>query len=149
MKLFDTSFILTGRTIHIGSCSGEGAEGVRWKESDQQVTGLARAAAWNAIADSQLIAWGRDPGQLEEDGIQAPAEQTIARATELASRLRVQGVPAPTRIVPTGDGGIAFQFEDDSRFTSIEIGDDGVVELYQFEESRLILRQVVATFCTP
>ena len=51
--------------------------------------------------------------------------------------MRDHGAPPPTRIVPTGEGGIALQFERGRDFVSIEIEHEGVVELLVFEEGRL------------
>src|SRR5690348_11187760 len=76
---------------------------------------------WTSLIEGQLAAWARDPTQLQEEDYTAPTTETIAQASSVASALRDQGAPPPSRVVPTGDGGIAFQFERGHEFISIEI----------------------------
>jgi hypothetical protein len=103
---------------------------------DQQAT----ADAWARFIDEQLPAWAENPSQLEDDDLVAPSLTTISRASTIAASLRAQGAPPPTRIVPTGDGGIAFQYEGDPKFVSIEIEPEGPIEILVFNLGRLIYR---------
>jgi hypothetical protein len=99
--------------------------------------------AWGGLIDSTLIEWGRDPTLLEDDGFTPPSAETLRRACEIASVLRSLRFPAPTRIVPTGDGGISFQAEDGDAFISIEIAADGTVEYFRFSGAKLVERYEV------
>ena len=92
---------------------------------------------WADIIEGRLADWARDTTQLEEEGLTAPNAATIARAFLVASTLRDKGASPPDRVVPTGDGGIAFQFERGREFISVEVEPEGVVELLVFEEGRL------------
>lgn len=92
---------------------------------------------WADIIEGRLADWARDPTQLEEGDLTAPNAATIARACLVASTLRDKGASPPDRVVPTGDGGIAFQFERGREFMSVEVEPEGVVELLVFEEGRL------------
>jgi hypothetical protein len=94
-------------------------------------------SAWSALIDGQLASWAQNPASLEDDDLLAPSLSTIRKASLGAASLRDHGTPLPTRIVPTGDGGIAIQFARDREFISIEIEPEGVVELLVFEEGRL------------
>jgi hypothetical protein len=85
----------------------------------------------------QLADWARDPAQLAEDDLTAPNAATIARASLVASTLHENGAQSPNRVVPTGDGGIAFQFERGHEFISIEVEPEGVIELLAFDDGRL------------
>jgi hypothetical protein len=40
----------------------------------------AARAAWQRIIDHQLIEWGRDPGQFDDEGIEPPTRETVQRA---------------------------------------------------------------------
>ncbi|HEX5446771.1 MAG TPA: hypothetical protein VFW87_23335 [Pirellulales bacterium] len=73
----------------------------------------------------------------------APNIDTIRRAIVVACSMRDQRLTPPDRIVPTGDGGIAMQFERDPEFISIEIEPGGLVELLVFNESRLKHRAAI------
>src|SRR5712692_733759 len=59
---------------------------------------------WQEFIDNQLIEWGRDPSQLDEEGTQTPSKETIQLAMDLAGNLRKRGLPAPTRILPDVHG---------------------------------------------
>ena len=97
----------------------------------------------NSLIDDQLAAWARDPTQLGDDGVQPPSTATITRASLVASALRDFGALPPTRVVPTGDGGIALQFDWGRKFVSIEIEPEGLVELFVFDDGRLKHRAVL------
>lgn len=98
---------------------------------------------WESLVDRTLIEWGRDPAILEDDGIIPPTIGTVKNACDIARVLCRLGLPAPTRIVPTGDGGIAFQADADHDFVSIEIAADGTVEYLRFSGSKLVERYEV------
>lgn len=100
--------------------------------------------AWENLIDNTLIDWGRDPEVLEDDGVTPPSVETIKHAYEIAAALRRVNFPAPTRIVPTGDGGIAFEVDAGSDFVSVEIGDNGTVEYLRFSGSKLVERYEVS-----
>ncbi|HEX7379782.1 MAG TPA: hypothetical protein VF278_21840 [Pirellulales bacterium] len=98
------------------------------------------AQAWAPFINEQLAAWTLNPGQFADDDVVPPNAATIACASATAISLRDQGAPAPTRIVPTGDGGIAFQYDSDPEFISIEVEPEGRVELLVFVNGRLTHR---------
>ncbi|HEX7377956.1 MAG TPA: hypothetical protein VF278_12625 [Pirellulales bacterium] len=110
-----------------------------------QFDGLTIAAAertrregWRRIVDDVLIEWGRNPETVEDDGIDAPTTIAIAGATGVVSRLRGAGMPVPTNVAPTGDGGIAFQYELTDTFLTIEIDLEGAVELRVYRDGDVI-----------
>lgn len=96
--------------------------------------------AWAPFIEEQLVEWALNPRQCEGDDVVPPNSATISHATVTAISLRDQGAPAPTRIVPTGDGGIAFQYDGDPEFISIEVEPEGRVELLVFVNGRLTHR---------
>jgi len=65
--------------------------------------------AWQNLIDYQLIEWGRDPSQLDDEGTETPSRETIQLAISLAEKLHQGGLAAPTRIVPDAHGGIVFE----------------------------------------
>ena len=97
--------------------------------------------AWQKVIDDQLIEWGNDPSRLEDDGIEPPSGAIIRLAYDRVQKMRGEGWPPPLRVVPDGDGGIAFEWKDGPASCSIEIADDGSIELITFENSRLVSRQ--------
>lgn len=102
-----------------------------------------KSAAWASFIQGQLADWRRNPRQLEDDDIEVPSAGTIDRATAVAISMRDKGLPPPDRIVPTGDGGIALQFERNNEFISIEVEPEGLVELLVFCDGRLTHRAAI------
>ncbi len=96
---------------------------------------------WQGLIDYQLIEWGRDPGQLEDEGIQPPSMETIELAIWLASSLSRADLPPPTRIVPDANGGIVFERRERNVFESIRLSADGSAEYCAFENSHLVKRE--------
>lgn len=96
---------------------------------------------WQAVIDHQLVEWGRDSSQLEDEGIVAPTAEIIGLACRLAALYRDTGMVAPTRVVPDGEGGIVFERRDGSAFQTIEIRADHTIEWCYFVNSRLVDRR--------
>ena len=65
---------------------------------------------------------------------------TIQLACRLAMRLRDESQPVPLRVVPNGDGGIAFEYRVRSVFGTIEIEDAGPAEATVFVDGKLRFR---------
>lgn len=97
---------------------------------------------WEEIIDSKLIEWGKDPSALADpgEGIVAPSLQSIKIASEVAQSARDAGWPPPTRVVPDGEGGIAFERQSGGVFESLEVTANGIVELLKFIDCRLVDR---------
>jgi hypothetical protein len=93
---------------------------------------------WQALIDDQLIEWGRDPSQLEDEDIQPPSKDTIRLAISLARLLSRADCPAPTRVVADAHGGIVFERHERNVFESIRLSDDGSAEYCLFENARLV-----------
>jgi hypothetical protein len=103
--------------------------------------------AWQVMIDRTLTRWICDSialKNLEDDGIDAPSKEAMANARELAYYLRDAGLPAPLRIVPTGDGGVTFQYESGTDFDSIETDAGGKSEFFHFQHDRLVSRFFLA-----
>ena len=96
---------------------------------------------WQDLIDYQLIEWGRNPSQLEDEDIQPPSKSTIRLAILLAATLSKRGLPAPTCIVPDAHGGIVFERRERNVFESIRLSADGSAEYCFFENARLVEHQ--------
>lgn len=95
--------------------------------------------AWQRTIDHYLVEWGRDPSQLEDDDFVPPSLKTIGLAIKTAELLRnaVPPAPAPLRVVPNGEGGIVFERRAGDIFQSLEIQEDGSIQLDTFRDCRL------------
>jgi hypothetical protein len=96
--------------------------------------------AWASIIDFKLIEWGYNPGRFDAEEIDPPTAEAIHAAMEFATALRDSGAcPAADWVVPTGDGGIAFQWGDakDSLFTA-EFTASGGFHFSQIEGFRTV-----------
>lgn len=105
---------------------------------------MERQRQWQELIDRTLIEWGRDPSFLADDEGKAPSTATIQRACLLAKSLADEGRAPPMRVVPTVDGGIAFERKIGSVFDSIEVSPDGrTIELRRFVNSRLVSEDAI------
>lgn len=100
----------------------------------------AAREAWGLV-EKQLIEWGCDPSQLDEENTQTPSGDTIRLAIQLATALGRHGSAAPTRAVPDAHGGIVFEVQGKSIFESVHVEPDGSIEHRLFKDDRLVLRE--------
>ena len=96
---------------------------------------------WQDVIDKNLVEWGRNPGALDDEGVVPPSRAVINRACLVAIEARDQGEPPPNRVVPNGDGGIVFERWHDSVSQTIEIYNDGTIELAVYKDSCLLTRR--------
>jgi hypothetical protein len=95
--------------------------------------------AWDRLAD-HIRKWSLDPSQLEDDGIPAPTQETLALAHRVATLWQAGGSRAFDRVTPTGDGGIAFTAEQDDELATLEIDPSGDLELLHLRAGRVSVR---------
>src|SRR5258708_172113 len=91
--------------------------------------GRATQESWQVVIDESLARWLADPSCLEDEGIVPPSVETIHHACKIALALRDEGLLAPKRIVPNGEGGIVFERRAGSLFEAIELDADGSLEV--------------------
>lgn len=135
MKLAGRCDTLSGRGIAFASEFEPARKSVTWGYFDK----TRHRDAWNNAIDT-LIEWGRDPSSLEDDGIDAPTGRAVSRACQIAKDLQSLDFPAPTRVVPTGNGGVALQLERNDSLVSFEVDAEANVEFLAFEGCHLLIR---------
>lgn len=104
-------------------------------------TGEVGEGGWQSIIDHQLVEWGRDPSALADDGVTPPSQEIIGLACELAKACELAGYLPPTRVVPDGGGGIAFEQQDARSYVAFLIHADGKVEFVHFKDGSLRVRR--------
>jgi hypothetical protein len=97
-------------------------------------------AAWQLVIDQTLMDWLRDPGQLQDEGIDPPTGTTIRLSMDLAEALRDEGRPAPDRVVVDPNGSIVFERREGTVAEVLHVWEDGSVEYMRFEGARLVER---------
>jgi hypothetical protein len=95
---------------------------------------------WGPIFDRYLVNWGCDTSELEDDGIIPPSKWAIHVAANVALAVRNQGVPAPLRVVPSGDGGLVFEWKSPPHFHTLEVSENGAIEVNSFTNGRHVER---------
>ena len=96
---------------------------------------------WQRIIDNHLVEWGRHPSRFDSDEIIPPSRAIIHAACHVAMRLRDAELSAPLRVVPDGDGGIAFEHDAGEWFQTLHLQADGSVELLVFRDCRIARRE--------
>jgi hypothetical protein len=102
---------------------------------------IVHREAWQRLIDYSLIEWGRDTGQLEDEGIEPPTRDTIKCAIVVAEKLCDAGLPAPNSVVPDANGGVVFELRERDAIEVYHIWDDGQIEYQRFRGTRLIERR--------
>lgn len=118
-----TNFISTGAVEPVALCRV-------WEDE-------AGRERWDETVD-RLIGWWKSVADLEEDDLVPPARPVIESALRIAPRLCDVKTPPPLRIVPDGEGGIAFEWRHGNVFISMQLDEDNTVTLLRFEDSRLV-----------
>jgi hypothetical protein len=97
--------------------------------------------AWQRLIDQTLMDWLRDPGQLEDEGIEPPSRTTIRVSMDLAEAYRDEGRPAPDSVACDPNGGIVFERRQGDVSEVLHVWDDGSVEYICFQGTRLVERE--------
>jgi len=139
MSRLMASWTITGRTVSTPDQPLEGHDETRvpWGQFTSNEEEERRLEQWQSLIDSRLIEWGRNPSVLEDDGVEAPTPHTIANACQLARMMRDDKLPPPTRVVPTVDGGVAFELETGDHLVCLEITPAGTLEYDRYFKSSL------------
>lgn len=87
---------------------------------------------WRESVD-MLLAWLRE-AQADAD---AHSQACIETAIDFVNDWQ-DGLPVPTSIGLTGDGGVAFDWGSDADIVTIEILGSGVAEMTQFRKGRVV-----------
>ena len=95
---------------------------------------------WDVSVLAKLTEWAENPELLRDEGVIEPSLVSIHVAINVGTQLRNQEDPPPHRVVPNGDGGIAFEWWSSSKSVTIEFFEDGEVEVARFADSKLISR---------
>jgi hypothetical protein len=96
---------------------------------------------WDELLTETLARWTDDPSLIHDDDYPSPSAAIMSIAQNAACAFRARGVTAPTRIIPTADGGIAFEWDSYPTFASVTIHPDASVDLKTFEFGSLIQRR--------
>jgi hypothetical protein len=86
--------------------------------------------AWQRVVD-QLIEWGRDSGQLEDEGLDPPSSKNIQRAIDFVRQVQKRGVPPPTSVYPDPNAGIVLERRQKDVSEKYHFWEDGSVEYFR------------------
>jgi hypothetical protein len=109
------------------------------RRNGHQLTESARLA-WQRIIDGTLGEWQRDLSQLDDEGLEPPAREILSEVVKVAMALRDRGVDPPLRVLPNGEGGVVFEWRDNTYLSSLEMEKGGSLTLSVFSNSRLVSR---------
>jgi hypothetical protein len=101
----------------------------------------ANREGWQRLIDYQLIEWGWNTDQFEDEGIEPPTRDTVQLAIDVAEKLRDAGLSSPNSVVPDVNGGIVFERREKDVIEVFHVWDDGTIEYQCFHGTRLIERR--------
>ena len=134
--MIDGATMLSGKPTPVfATASVREAELVTKEQTDRDT------AAWDRSIDDTLVEWGKDPMALEDDDFIPPSPDVIDFACQVATELRDEGAPPPTRVVPDGEGGVSFERVDGDVSVALNIYSDRTAELLIFDNCRLRTRR--------
>ncbi len=138
--LTDSAAILSGETepaYRTGRPAGR--HGLSDREKIEEVS--KNKQKWDRLIDDCLIKWGINPESLEDESFIPPNADIIGLACNAAIHLKDIGVDPPDKIVPDGEGGVCFEYEEGSMFASIRIYADKSREILIFDDCKLCERR--------
>lgn len=97
-------------------------------------------AGWERIIDDFIVPWGQNPSLLDDEENTAPSARIMELVSQVTIKLRRAGAPAPLRVVPDGEGGISFEWQEGKLFRSLDISCEGEIELCVFVDCREVGR---------
>lgn len=98
---------------------------------------LGSASRWQAIA-GRIVAWEYDPTVAGD--MTPPTADARNMAVQFCDAFADQGAPEPSRAIPTGDGGIIFEWEFPAYYLSVEVNADGGWERIVYQDGKIIDR---------
>lgn len=123
---------------HPQSDSGDQSLASRFRDRAASTDG------WQQVIDEYLTPWILDPTSLEEEDLEPPSLEILRLACRVARYLRDENWVPPLRVVPDGEGGVAFEFRDGSCFYTLNVFPNRLGELITFDGCRLVSRTPVS-----
>ncbi|MFT4558029.1 MAG: hypothetical protein ACI8P0_002390 [Planctomycetaceae bacterium] len=115
---------------------------VRYKKASEAER--VRMDLWDELFDS-IGEWKRIDGQIDDDGIEWPTAVSCERCTTLFMQLEESSpeLIGFGRLVPDGDGGIAFEARIQKQLLRYEISDAGSVSRLFIDHGRVMSHEVL------
>jgi hypothetical protein len=103
-----------------------------------------RMDRWDELFDS-ISEWKRTDGQIDDDSIEWPTAVSCERCTSLFMQLEESSpeLIGFGRLVPDGDGGIAFEARIQKQLLRYEISDAGRVSRLFIDHGRVMSHEVL------
>ena len=122
--------------------SGRGPRAAFEATANPRPSGNNNQSDWQSLTDT-LREWRGKHRFRDEDDIEWPGSAVIDLGQALATSLQNQGLRAPTRCVPNGEGGIVFEYQHERQLQTIEIEAVGTVEICRFSDTKLTDRRQI------
>jgi hypothetical protein len=115
---------------------------IRYKKATEAER--VRMDGWDELFDS-ISEWKREDGRIDDDGIEWPSAISCERCKSLFIHLeeRSPELIGLGRLVPDGDGGIAFEARIQKQLLRYEISDSGRVSRLFVDHGRVMSHEVL------
>lgn len=136
MPVLEKHTMLTSPTPDVVSTEGLGERLLASTPAAEE----KNSEGWERIINRFLIPWGQDPSLLDDDENTPPSKRIIHLAARVAIKFRNAGTPAPVRVVPDGEGGMAFEWQEGKSFQSLNVSCQEEIEFCVFDDCREVGR---------
>lgn len=110
--------------------------------------GGAEQAQWKGLLQRAVADWGTNQQGHDKDGVEWPNSVALNLAYALAMALQQEGICPPTRVVPSGEGGMVFEHQCGQVLHTFEIEADGSIEFCRFDDAKLAVRTRIPSAST-
>ena len=108
--------------------------------AQQRAQPLERHEGWfDFLADLQR--WKADPALVDSGDNVLPSPEVFEKATAVGTKLFLNFRDSPTFVIPTSDGGIAFERHDGNVTEMIIVNPDATAEFIGVREAAVFLRR--------
>lgn len=98
---------------------------------------------WETVVGGVLDSWIEDPGLLLDGEIDPPDPILIRDVRKLSSEIHRSRLPVPDHVLPNGDSGIVFEWDDGNKYVSLEFRKDFSIEILISDGDQLFRRTIV------
>jgi len=101
---------------------------------------------WESVVARTLSLWIADPSLLQAEEIDPPDQSLIEKVKRFSLEKLGSQFPAPDRVLPNGDSGVAFEWDDGVNYTCLEFKKDDTIEVVKTDGDQIVRQRSLLEF---